>query len=173
MSDLIKDIIRRETGGDPDGGYTNDPDDPGGRTQFGISERAHPEAWADDKVTLDEATGIYDKKYIDQPDFDLIKNIHLQHQLVDMGVPSGPQTAIRTLQQLVGVTVDGVIGPKTLAAIERYPAGLLFGYPVPGIVLLNLAVRDARILLYIGIVKRNVRKLKFLLGWVKRALEFK
>jgi len=167
--EIIKAIILAE-GGDKE---TNDPSDSGGRTKFGISERAHPEAWADGDVTRPEAEGIYRNKYIDQPDFDLIQDVHLQHQLVDMGVPSGPTTAIKTLQQVVGVTPDGVIGPKTLAAISNYPNGRLFGHPVPGRLLLNLAVRDARIMLYAGIAKRRPKDLKYLLGWLRRAMDFR
>ena len=47
MTDLIDRIIKRE-GGDKE---TNDPKDAGGRTKYGISERAHPEVWVDGIVT--------------------------------------------------------------------------------------------------------------------------
>jgi lysozyme family protein len=167
LPDIISDIIRREGGATA----TNDPSDSGGRTQYGIAERSHPEAWADDKVTLDEARAIYLKQYV--LPFEGIEDVSLLHQLVDMGVPSGPVTAKQTLQQVIGVTADGVLGPKTFAAIAAYPGGKLFGFPVPGSVLLNLAVRDARMLLYAGIAKRRPKDLKFLLGWLRRAMEFK
>lgn len=169
MSDFIDDIIRRE-GGDKE---TNDPADSGGRTKYGISERAHPEAWADGDVTHDEARVIYRKTYILAEKFDQIKDEWLRHQVIDFGVPSGPDTAARMLQQVVGVKVDGVIGPKTLEAIENYPAGTLFGVPVPGKVLLNLAFRDARTLFYAALAKKRPKDLKWLLGWIRRAFEFK
>lgn len=169
MPDQIDEIIRREGGATA----TDDPADSGGRTQYGISEAAHPEAWADGEVTYPEAREIYQKRYLTGPGFERITDLHLQHQLVDMGVPSGPVKAIKTLQQVLGLAPDGVLGPKTLSAIEKYPAGMLFGFPVPGSVLLNLAVRDARVLLYAGIAKANPVKLRFLLGWIKRAMEFK
>jgi lysozyme family protein len=168
MADIIDDIIRREGGSKT----TNDPDDSGGRTQYGISERAHPEAWADGKVTYQEARSIYEKIYILAEKFNLLPNF-LKHQVVDHGVPSGPDTVARMLQQVLGVTADGVIGPKTLEAIEKYPGGKLFGIEVPGSVLLNLAFRDARILHYATIAKRRPKDLKYLLGWIKRAQEFK
>src|SRR5689334_12674244 len=139
MSDFIDDIIKREGGSEA----TNDPSDSGGRTQYGISENAHPEAWADGKVTYDEARSIYEKVYILARHFDQVKDLWLQHQVVDFGVTHGSATAARLLQQLVGVVADGEVGPKTIAAIEAYPAGKLFGKDAPGIVLLNLAFRDA------------------------------
>ena len=164
---LITDIEHREG----DAQVTNDPADSGGRTKFGISERAHPEAWADGDVTEAEARDIYAHDYV-RP-FRGIPEGALLHQLVDLGVTSGPDTSIKVLQHTLGVTADGIIGPKTLAAIAAYPAGSLFGTPVPGEVMLNLAIRDARTMFYIAITKRFPKNLRFIAGWVKRTFEFK
>jgi lysozyme family protein len=169
MPDFIDKLIASE-GGDRE---TNDPDDSGGRTKYGISERAHPNAWADGTVTYPEARTIYERVYILAEKFNLITDISLQHQVIDFGVPHGPDTAAKLLQQVVGVTVDGDIGPKTLEGIKNYKSGKLFGVDVPGIVLLNLAFRDARILYDDTIVKRRPKDLKWLLGWHNRTLEFK
>lgn len=169
MEDLgfIDEIIERE------GAETNDPDDSGGRTKFGISEKAHPEAWVDGPPTLEKAEAIYKSVYILSEKFNTIPDMHLRHQVIDFGVPSGPDTAARVLQQVVGVKIDGEIGPKTLEKIANYPSGTLFGVPVPGSVLLNLAFRDAREIFYATLAKRRPKDLKFLLGWIKRAQEFK
>jgi lysozyme family protein len=43
----------------------------------------------------------------------------LRYAVFDAGVNSGPVTAIRWLQQAVGATPDGVLGPRTLAAIQE------------------------------------------------------
>lgn len=169
MSDFIDDIIARE-GGDKE---TNNPADSGGRTKFGISEKAHPEAWADGDVSRLEAREIYRRVYILAEKFDRIPNLLLMHQVVDHGVPSGPDTAARMLQQVVGVKIDGEIGAKTIAAIVNYPNGKLFGVDVSGSALLNAAFRDARILHYATIAKRRPKDLEFLLGWIKRAQEFR
>lgn len=169
MSDIVDDIIRRE-GGDKE---TNDPDDSGKRTKYGISEKAHPEAWADGNVTYTEARTIYEKVYILAERFNLLPDEALKHQVIDFGVPSGPDTAARLLQEVLGVKVDGVIGPKTLDAIRNYPDGTLFGVQVPGRVMLNLAFRDARALRYAAIAKRRPKDLKYLRGWLKRAFEFR
>jgi lysozyme family protein len=167
--DQIDEIIRRE-GGETE---TNDPADSGGRTKFGISEKAHPDLWADGDVSYTEARNTYEKVYILAEKFHLITDEFLKHQVVDFGVMSGPDAATRLLQQVVGTKVDGVIGPKTLEAIQAYPAGKLFGVTVPGNVLLNLAFRDARVMHYATLAKRRPKDLKFLLGWLRRAFEFR
>lgn len=140
---------------------TNDSADAGGRTQYGISERANPEAWADGKVTLDEARDIYFRKYVKGPGFDKITNTKLQHQLVDFGVNSGPGVAVKNLQQILGVEQDGVIGNKTLEAIEKMDARTL-----------NNELAKARCLLLARICVKTPSQLKFLVGWLNRALEF-
>jgi lysozyme family protein len=168
MSDFIDEIIKREGGATE----TNDPADSGGRTKYGISERAHPEAWADGDISYLEAREIYRRVYVLAEHFDLIKDEKLRHQVIDFGVPSGPDRAARMLQQVVGVEADGQIGPKTIEAIENFPAGKMFGVEVPGIVRLNAAFRDARIIYYATLAKKRPKDLKFLLGWIKRAQEF-
>lgn len=168
MSDFIDEIIARE-GNDKE---TNDPSDSGGRTKYGISEAGHPEAWADGDVTRDEARSIYKQVYIIAEHFDKIDNVTLMHQAVDHGVMSGADSSSKLLQQLVGTTVDGDLGPKSLDAINNYTAGTLFGFPVPGYVLLNVAFRDARMLHYAVTCKQNPKNLKYILGWLTRAMEF-
>lgn len=166
--DIVDDIIRREGGAEA----TNDPSDSGGRTQYGISEKSHPEAWLDGKVAYQEARTIYEKVYILSEHFELLPEA-LKHQVVDFGVPSGPDTATRMLQQVLGVPIDGQIGPRTLDAVNNYPSGKLFGVDVLGSVLLNLAFRDARTLFYATLAKKRPKDQKYVLGWIKRAFEFK
>ena len=169
MSDFIDQIIAEEGGAQK----TNDPADAGGRTKYGISEASNPDAWKDGDVSYAEARQIYQQKYIDIDGISTIPDVALMHQVADFGVTSGPETYVKALQQLVGVTCDGKIGTATLAAIQNYPAGSLFGSPVSGLTLLNLAFRDARALYYVVITKRRPTNLKYLLGWLKRAFEFK
>lgn len=167
FQEIVKAVMLRE-GWDKE---TNDPSDSGGRTKFGISEAAHPEAWVDGDVTQPEAEDIFFRRYVHP--FRGVTNLPLLHQLVDWGVTSGPETVAKILQQLVGAAVDGDIGPQTAAAIEAYPGGTLFGVAVPGAVLLNLAVQKARALHYAAIAKRRPKDLKFLLGWLNRTFEFR
>lgn len=169
MGDFIDDEIQREGGARE----TNDPADAGGLTKYGISEVSHPEAWKNGDISYTEARNIYQKDYIDTNGISTIPDVNLLHQVVDFGIPSGPVTAIHILQQILGVPADGVIGPKTVAAIQAYPSGQLFGAPVPGSVLLNLEFRDARALYYATAAKKQPTNLKFLLGWIRRSQEFK
>ncbi len=170
IQEIVKGIIHAEDASET-GVVTNDPNDSGGKTQWGLTQKDNPKEWADGVVTRAEAEQAYRERYV-KP-FDGIRDSYLLHQLVDFGVPSGPATAAKILQQLVGVSADGVIGPATIKAVENYPSGTVFGVPVPGFVLLNLALRDARLLFYAGLAKRWPKNLKFLLGWMKRAMEFK
>ncbi len=58
----LKFVGKWEWGNDPNGGYTNDPADPGGETKWGISKRAHPNEDIKN-LTLERATDIYYTEY--------------------------------------------------------------------------------------------------------------
>jgi lysozyme family protein len=161
LNEIIADEIRRETGGKKDGGYTNNPNDRGGRTQYGIAERSNPEAWADGKVDLDEAERIYEAKYVKGPGFDRIGNARLQAQLVDFGVTSGPGIAIQKIQGLVGAKVDGVLGPESLARIEASDQ-----------VRLNNQLALERLKMIGRIVSKNHTQAEMASGWINRAVDF-
>lgn len=136
--------------------------DTGGRTQFGISERANPEAWADGKVTEEEAREIYERKYVKAPKFDLIPDEALRAQLVDFGVNSGPMVAIMKLQQIIGADVDGQIGPDTLGRLASQD-----------IARVRVLLVGERIKLIGRVVARDPKQqLGNLNGWLNRALEF-
>lgn len=156
---LIDAVIRREGGSTA----TNDPQDGGGRTQYGISEWSFPKAWADGKVTEQEAREIYLQKFVVGPGFSLIPPSHARVQavLVDWGVNSGPMIAIQNLQRLLVVPVDGVFGQGTLAALVKADAG----------VLANKLCRE-RVKMIVRVVQRSPSQLKFLGGWIERALSF-
>lgn len=155
MSDVIGDIIKRE------GPETNDPVDKGGRTAYGISETSNPEAWKDGKVTEAEARSIYESKYVKGPGFDKITDPQLRNQLIDYGVNSGPAVAIIKLQQILGVEQDGVLGQATLAALKTL-------HPEDA----NNCLVAARVRMIGKIVSKNPSQIKFLNGWLDRALQF-
>ena len=152
---IIDSVLKRE------GAATNDPVDGGGRTAYGISERANPDAWADGKVTAEEARQIYEQKYVRYPGFDKIQDPHLQAQLVDFGVNSGSYIAIQELQKILHVSVDGILGPKTLEALSKvHPEEI------------NTALVVARLKMIGKIISRNPSQSKFALGWISRCCEF-
>jgi len=162
IDDIIDAVIDAETDDDNPSKVTNDPSDGGGRTQYGIAERSNPRAWADGKVTEEEARAIYRRKYVDGPGFSKIVDSRLQHFLVDWGVISGPGIAIKYLQQAIGTTVDGILGPKSLQAANEADPGRL----------LNQLV-DARVLMMCRIVQKAPSQARFIVGRCKRALEFR
>lgn len=114
-----------------EGGYSNNKADPGGPTKYGITHRtlaAHrgvPSVTAAQvkALTLKEAEEIYRRSYWTQSGGDLLP-VGLDYAAFDFGVNSGPARAVKSLQKVVGVAQDGIVGGQTLAAIERYPGGV-------------------------------------------------
>jgi len=155
VSDTIGDVIKRE------GPPSNDPVDAGKRTQYGISEKANPEAWKDGKVTEAEAREIYERKYLRGTHLDQVLDDHLRNQLLDMSVTSGPLIAIQKLQEILKVKVDGILGPITLDALSKQDA-----------IKVNNQLVAARVRLIGRIVSRTVNQVRFLNGWIDRALQF-
>jgi lysozyme family protein len=93
-----------------------DPTDRGGPTAYGISQRAHPDAWNGGPPTLEEAIDIYRVAYWqDNGVCELPPAVAAA--TFDYRVHSG-DTAVTELQKLVGVEPDGQIGPVTQAAIR-------------------------------------------------------
>ncbi len=115
-----------------EGGYTHDPSDSGGPTNFGITiadyrRYAKPGATAADvkAMTVDEAKVIYRAHYWDALACDSLP-AGVDYAVFDYGVNSGTSRAAKALQRLASVADDGVIGPVTLAAVvSRDPAGLV------------------------------------------------
>lgn len=97
-----------------EGGYVNNPDDPGGETNFGISKRAYP---GEDirNLTIDRAKQIYRRDYWNKISGDKLPP-KIAFLTFDAAVNSGVSQAVKWLQEAVGTTRDGVIGPKTITA---------------------------------------------------------
>jgi len=97
-----------------EGGYVNNPNDPGGETNWGISKRAYPNI--DVKaLTRDGAKVIYRRDFWDRLKADGFHD-GVAYQLFDFAVNSGIETAVRYLQRAVGVADDGHWGPASAAA---------------------------------------------------------
>jgi lysozyme family protein len=100
-----------------EGGYSNDPRDPGGETRFGISKRAYPDLDIRNLKVAD-AENIYRRDY-----WDTLRPDELPQELAiclfDCAVNMGRDKAIRLLQRACGVAQDGVMGGNTIAAANR------------------------------------------------------
>lgn len=125
LRDIADEILDRE------GGYVNDPDDPGGATNHGVTlhtmRRLGLDLDGDGAVTAqdvrrlsrDQARDIFIREYFERPGIGKLPTA-LQAPVFDMYVNAGGN-AVKILQRLLGkmrhpVAVDGAIGPKTAAA---------------------------------------------------------
>ena len=112
-----------------EGGYVNNPKDPGGRTNLGVTQKVwedwvgHPVEEADMKALgPQDVAPLYKKQYWDKISGDSLP-LGIDYAAFDMAVNSGVGRAAKTLQQVLGVTpVDGQIGPATLRACEAVNA---------------------------------------------------
>lgn len=103
-----------------EGGLVDHPADPGGLTKYGISQRSYP---GEDirGINLQRAQEIYRRDYWGPAGCDVVPP-GLRFDLFDMAVNAGVGRAVRTLQRAVGQVEDGIIGPRTLQAIQSTPA---------------------------------------------------
>ena len=106
-----------------EGGYVNNPRDPGGETKFGISKRSYPTIDIAG-LTLEHAKAIYKRDYWNRAHCDELPGA-MAFQIFDTAVNSGVGQATRFLQRAINVADDGVVGPVTLAAAGRWPASQL------------------------------------------------
>jgi lysozyme family protein len=99
-----------------EGGYVNDPRDPGGETNWGIAKRSYPFL---DIRTLSRpaAIEIYRRDFWQAIGADKFHPA-IGFQLLDAAVNHGPGAAARWLQRAVGVADDGMVGPVTRKAVQ-------------------------------------------------------
>jgi lysozyme family protein len=107
-----------------EGGYVNDPDDPGGATNKGVTQAVYDAYRVRNKlarqsvkgITSDEIGAIYRTEYWNRIKGDDLP-AGVDYAVFDFAVNSGVGRASRFLQAVVGVEQDGAIGPRTIAAI--------------------------------------------------------
>lgn len=158
---LFPTILRME------GGYCNVPGDAGGATNKGITFSVFT-AWRKSQgkptptitdlknITDDETFAIYKAKYWNRWRADEIHSQKVANIVVDWVINSGTH-GITKPQTLLGVKADGVVGAKTLEAINSVDGDAFFEQ-----------VYNARVAFYNGIVARRPSQRKFLRGWLNR-----
>ena len=142
---------------DNEGGLSENPSDPGGLTNFGISQRSYPNVDIRN-LTRDAAAAIYRRDFWR---YDAVLSQPVATKLFDMSVNMG-HTAIAILQRCVSVPADGLWGPTTCAAVNTVNAampGLLDEYKM------ELANH------YRNIVLAKPEMAQFLQGWLRRAAQ--
>jgi len=150
-----------------EGGYVDDKLDSGGATNAGVTLRVFQEFFGKDKTKEDlkhittEQYNIVVKKYWDRWKADLINNQSIANILVDFEYNSGG-LGIKIPQQILGVVGDGIVGEKTIEAINSANQEEFFNKIV-----------EARKKFYMDIVKRRPNQSKFLVGWLNRVNTYK
>jgi len=155
FDDIIEVVLEHE------GGYVNDPKDPGGETNFGIAKRSHPDVDIKN-LTREGAKEIYKEVYWDKNKVESLPE-ELWHIYFDMCVNQGKSRAVKIIQRAVNgkggsLTVDGGMGPMTIAAIGKSRVELD-------------RVRAYRVKYYSDLVTKKPDLERFYFGWFKRALE--
>ena len=109
-----------------EGGFSDHPDDNGGPTNFGVTQRTY-NYWrrlenlpqqSVKKITVLEASRLYKKLFWNAVKGDLLP-LGLDHIIFDYAVNSGPKRAIKALQKELGTSADGIIGPETRGLIKE------------------------------------------------------
>jgi len=156
-----------------EGGYNDIKEDAGGATNKGITI-ATWKANGEDKdfdgdidkddlklITVDDFKKIFKKFYWDKMKADEIINQSVANILVDWIYNSG-SIAIHKLQMILGVTDDGVVGPKTLKMLNSMDQKILFD-----------KIWASRFRFYHEIVKNKPSQKIFLKGWINRLDSYK
>lgn len=150
-----------------EGFWVDDPVDRGGETKYGITKRSlgfyslHMGQYYDmADLTLEIAIDIYHRQYWvlynieDMPDW-------AQPFMFDWVVHAGP-SALKSMQRHVGVKPDGLVGPRTLGALDTDTDGRQ--------AVRELAIRRMRVLC--RLVRRDPTQAKFIVGWWNRVSTF-
>ncbi len=110
-----------------EGGYVDHPDDPGGQTNWGVTiavARANGYTGPMRDLPRETAKGIYRAQYWDKAQADRMP-FPVAFQVFDAAVNHGTGQAAKFLQRAAGVVDDGIIGPKTLAAVAARDAAAI------------------------------------------------
>jgi len=141
-----------------EGGYVNDPNDPGGETKFGISKRSYPKEDIKN-LTIERAQEIYLHDFWNPILGDQINDQNIANSIFDFAVNAGTHVSEELAQIVVKTPVDGTIGKQTILAINSIdPEKFLASFKVE------------KITRYIKICKKRPESKKYFFGWVCRAL---
>lgn len=173
---IIDDIIRKE-GGDK---FTDDPNDSGGATRWGVTEkRARQSGYTGDMRTMPRSVAerIYAEDYWDVVRGDDLASLSpaVAFEVVDTGVNMGPDRAVEFLQRALSVfnlggrlypdlVVDGIAGPVTVNALEDYLAARSEAALLKALNCLQGAA-------YIELAERREKDERFVFGWIQQRVK--
>lgn len=172
IKSIIDDIIKAE------GGYSNNPNDSGGETMYGITKSvavANGYTWAMKDMPISLAENIYYNQYVSKPKFDMLLTLSesIAAEVIDTGVNMGTVVAGKFLQRCLNafnnqgkayadIAVDGKVGPATASALKSYLG--LRGKQGEIVMLKALnCLQGAR---YIELAEANPKNESFAYGWI-------
>ena len=152
-----------------EGGYVNDPADPGGETNWGISKRSYPELNIASLTVLD-AKKIYCRDFWNRLELNKLNHGLIAGEIFDTAVNAGRKTAVRIAQRALNylgedLSEDGQIGPVTIAALNKWIAKderALF-----------VCLNGFQFLHYFLITGKNDTLKRFARGWTKRIQQYR
>lgn len=148
-----------------EGGYVNDPDDPGGETKYGISKRSYPQVDIKN-LSLEQAKQIYYRDFWLRMLLDRVESSKICNEIFEQGVNMGRSKAIEHVQKsarMIGldVFVDGYVGEQTVKAIGDI---IRRGASDPFMKCMN----GFQFMWYVDIVTNKSTQKKYFVGWLKR-----
>lgn len=155
-----------------EGGYCNIKQDKGGATNFGIStliinregitakQLGIPDLTPESikLMKVEAAEWVYETLFWNKYHYSNLSNDIVATKILDCGVNCGPSRSHRFAQEVVGVAVDGILGPKSIAAINAYD---------PKKFILEFCAIQLKY--YQGLVAKNPSQSIFLKNWTKRS----
>ena len=138
-----------------EGGLVNNPNDPGGITNFGISKRSYPEVDIYN-LTKEQAKEIYERDYWKPLRLYMIDNANVCLELFDFSVNAGLSRTVKIAQKLAGTKEDGMLGGITAKAINEFDGDFV------------RAFKHARVIYYESLARNNHNLKMFLNGWKSR-----
>lgn len=158
-----------------EGGFVNNPNDPGGATNKGItistlSDWLGIEASVDDvkNISNDVVSAIYGQNYWNPVAGDHLKSQAVATAIFDLGVNTGPTTSIRMAQACASIisgqriSIDGLMGPGSIAAINTIIDEEEF----------IMAFASSTLNHYVDLIRKNASLKVFLNGWRNRAFRY-
>jgi lysozyme family protein len=177
IPEIINGIIGKE------GGYSNNPNDAGGETMWGITlTTARAEGYMGPMKEMPRSTAeaIYARRYVTRPGFDKVAavNVRIAEEMVDTGVNMGTSLPGPWLQKILNalnqqgklwpdLEVDGAIGPATLSALKS----LLKQRGKDGETIVLRALNCLQGARYIEITESRPANETFFAGWLLNRVE--
>lgn len=162
-----------------EGGYSNDKNDSGGETNFGITQNDLDLVFASlnlprkvKELTLDDAKVYYKSEWWDKYNYESINSLPIATKIFDMAVNMGAHEAALIVQRIINshltvteIKIDGLLGPQTIGMLNHLVQLEKDEEPF------LTALREKSCLFYNNLVLENPKYRIFLKDWLSRATD--